>query len=398
MSLKFVSITEAGQNLHKIEFEEGKVLYLIGTAHVSAESVKLVEETINEHSPDTVAVELDENRLEVLKNRKKYEETDIFEIFKKGKVLFFSVQLMLTSYQKKIAEKTGVAPGAEFRKAVEMAEEKNLKLVNADRDISITLKRTIRSMTFTEKAKFLGGLFLSDDKDVTNESIEELKKGDMLMQLIGEMGDEFPSVKRTILDERDQYLAVNIMRNLGNTTVAIVGAAHVPGIIKHLQNENTGSSDLSEIEHIPPASKATKLLPWLIPAIIIFMFIWGFINGDSSTTMEAAIYWILINGILSALGCIIALGHPLTVLAGFIAAPITSLNPTIGAGMVTGLVQLYLVKPVVKDIENAAADTLKWKGWWQNRLTRALLVSLFSSIGSSIGTFAAFPFLMKILL
>jgi pheromone shutdown-related protein TraB len=398
MSLKFVSITEAGQNLHKIEFEEGKVLYLIGTAHVSAESVKLVEETINEHSPDTVAVELDENRLEVLKNRKKYEETDIFEIFKKGKVLFFSVQLMLTSYQKKIAEKTGVAPGAEFRKAVEMAEEKNLKLVNADRDISITLKRTIRSMTFTEKAKFLGGLFLSDDKDVTNESIEELKKGDMLMQLIGEMGDEFPSVKRTILDERDQYLAVNIMRNLGNTTVAIVGAAHVPGIIKHLQDENTGSSDLSEIEHIPPASKATKFLPWLIPAIIIFMFIWGFINGDTSTTMEAAIYWILINGVLSALGCIIALGHPLTVLAGFIAAPITSLNPTIGAGMVTGLVQLYLVKPVVKDIENAAADTLKWKGWWQNRLTRALLVSLFSSIGSSIGTFAAFPFLMKILL
>lgn len=398
MSLKFVSVTEAGQNLHKIEFEGGKVLYLIGTAHVSAESVKLVEETINEHSPDTVAVELDENRLEVLKNRKKYEETDIFEIFKKGKVLFFSVQLMLTSYQKKIAEKTGVAPGAEFRKAVEMAEEKNLKLINADRDISITLKRTIRSMTFTEKAKFLGGLFLSDDKDVTNESIEELKKGDMLMQLIGEMGDEFPSVKRTILDERDQYLAVNIMRNLGETTVAIVGAAHVPGIMKHLQNENTGSSDLSEIEHIPSASKVTKLLPWLIPAIIIFMFIWGFINGDSSTTMEAAIYWILINGVLSALGCIIALGHPLTVLAGFIAAPITSLNPTIGAGMVTGLVQLYLVKPVIKDIENAAADTSKWKGWWQNRLTRALLVSLFSSIGSSIGTFAAFPFLMKILL
>jgi pheromone shutdown-related protein TraB len=398
MSLKFVSVSESGQNLHRIEFEGGKVLYLIGTAHVSGESVQLVENTINEYSPDTVAVELDENRLEVLKNRKRYEETDIFEIFRKGKVLFFSVQLMLTSYQKKIAEKTGVAPGTEFKKAVQMAEEKGLNLVNADRDISITLKRTIRSMTFTEKAKFLGGLFLSDDKDVTNESIEELKKGDMLMQLIGEMGDEFPSVKRTILDERDKYLAVNIMKNLGNTTVAVVGAAHVPGIIRHLQEENTELSDLSEIEHIPPASKITKFLPWLIPAIIIFMFIWGFVNGDSSTTMEAAIYWVLINGILSALGCIIALGHPLTVLAGFIAAPITSLNPTIGAGMVTGLVQLYLVKPTVKDLENASSDTLKLKGWWSNRLTRALLVSLFSSIGSSIGTFAAFPFLMKILL
>ena len=140
------------------------------------------------------------------------------------------------------------------------------------------------------------------------------------------------------------------------------------------------------------------MVPWLIPAIIIFMFIWGFINGDTHTTLEAGIYWVLINGVLSALGCMLAFAHPLTTLSGFIAAPITSLNPTIGAGMVTGLVQLYLVKPTVKDLENAASDTANWKGWWHNRLTRALLVSLFSSIGSSIGTFVAFPFLMKILL
>lgn len=395
---QFLSISEVKQNLHKIEFSEGKTLYLVGTAHVSSESVQLVEETIGEYSPDTIAVELDDNRLEVLKNRKRYEDTDIFEIFRKGKVLFFTAQLMLTSYQKKIAEKTGTAPGTEFKKAVELAESTGARLINADREISITLKRTIRSMTLKEKAKFMGGLFLSDDKDVTNESIEELKKGDMLMQLIGEMGDEFPSVKRVILDERDTYLAVNIMRNLGNTTVAVVGAAHVPGILQHLQNEKTADTDLLEIEHIPPASRSFKLLPWIIPAIIIFMFIWGFINGDSSTTMEAAIYWVLINGILSAIGCALAFGHPLTVAAGFIAAPITSLNPTIGAGMVTGLVQLYLVKPTVKDLESAATDTANWKGWWKNRLTRALLVSLFSSIGSSIGTFAAFPFLMKILL
>jgi len=395
---QFLSISEVKQNLHKIEFSEGRTLYLVGTAHVSSESVQLVEETIGEYSPDTIAVELDDNRLEVLKNRKRYEDTDIFEIFRKGKVLFFTAQLMLTSYQKKIAEKTGTAPGTEFKKAVELAESTGARLINADREISITLKRTIRSMTLKEKAKFMGGLFLSDDKDVTNESIEELKKGDMLMQLIGEMGDEFPSVKRVILDERDTYLAVNIMKNLGNTTVAVVGAAHVPGIINHLQNELTEKINLSEIEHIPPASRSFKLLPWIIPAIIIFMFIWGFINGDSSTTMEAAIYWVLINGILSAAGCALAFGHPLTIAAGFIAAPITSLNPTIGAGMVTGLVQLYLVKPTVKDLESAAADTANWKGWWKNRLTRALLVSLFSSIGSSIGTFAAFPFLMKILL
>ena len=155
---------------------------------------------------------------------------------------------------------------------------------------------------------------------------------------------------------------------------------------------------MTAIEHIPEASKTFKILPWILPVLILGMFVWGFITGDSAATGQALIYWILINGVLSALGCMLALGHPLTVVIGFIAAPVTSLNPTIGAGIVTGLAQLYLVKPLVKDLENASSDTTHWKGWWKNRLTRALLVSLFSSIGSSIGTFVAFPFLMKILL
>ncbi len=391
-------VSEIKQNLTKIDFQDGKVLYLIGTAHVSGESVQLVEECINEFSPDTIAVELDRNRLDVIRNRKKYEETDIIEIFKKGKALFFASQILLSSYQKKIAEKTGVAPGAEFRRAVEMAEERNAQLVTADRDISITLKRTMRSMTFREKAKFFGGLFMGDDKDIDKESIEELKKGDLLMSLIGEMGDEFPSVKRSILDERDAYLAVNIIKDLGNVTVAVVGAAHVPGILKHIQSEKTENIDLSEMENIPPASKSSKIIPWIFPVLIGLLFVWGFFYGDTHDTAEAAISWILITGSLSAAGCMLAFGHPATILSGFLAAPVTTLNPAIGVGMVTGLVQLYFVRPVVKDLENATADTTNWKGWWKNRLTRALLVSLFSSIGASIGTFVAFPMMMKILL
>ena len=391
------SIETPKTNLNKITFDDGKVLYLIGTAHVSGDSVKFVEECINEFGPDTVAVELDKNRMDVLKNRKKFEETDIFDIFKKKKVLFFTVQLMMSSYQKKIAEKTGSAPGSEFKKAIEMAEEKELKLVNADRDISVTLKRTINSMTFSEKAKFITGMLFGDDKDVDEKAIEELKKGDMLMQIIGEMQDEFPSLKRTILDERDRYLAANIAQNLGEKTVAVVGAAHVPGILRRLQEEKPEKDNLDDINFVPKGSKITKIIPWIIPVLIIGMFIYGFFNGNAPDTLEAAIWWIVINGTLSALGCALALGHPLTILAGFIAAPITSLNPTIGAGIVTGLVQLYLVKPRVIDLETVSQDTTKLKGWWKNKLSRALLVSLFSSIGSSIGTFAALPFLMKLL-
>lgn len=391
------SIETPKTNLNKITFDDGKVLYLIGTAHVSGDSVKFVEECINEFGPDTVAVELDKNRMDVLKNRKKYEETDIIDIFKKKKVLFFTVQLIMSGYQKKIAEKTGSAPGSEFKKAIELAEEKDLKLVNADRDISVTLKRTINAMTFKEKVKFFTGMLFGDDKDVDEKAIEELKKGDMLMQIIGEMQDEFPSLKRTILDERDRYLAANIAQNLGEKTVAVVGAAHVPGILRRLQEEKPEKDNLDDINFVPKGSKITKMIPWIIPVLIIGMFIYGFFNGNAPDTLEAAIWWIVINGTLSALGCALALGHPLTILAGFIAAPITSLNPTIGAGIVTGLVQLYLVKPRVIDLETVSQDTTKLKGWWKNKLSRALLVSLFSSIGSSIGTFAALPFLMKLL-
>lgn len=391
------SIETPKTNLNKITFDDGKVLYLIGTAHVSGDSVKFVEECINEFEPDTVAVELDKNRMDVLKNRKKYEETDIFDIFKKKKVLFFTVQLIMSGYQKKIAEKTGSAPGSEFKKAIELAEEKDLKLVNADRDISVTLKRTINAMTFREKVKFFTGMLFGDDKDVDEKAIEELKKGDMLMQIIGEMQDEFPSLKRTILDERDRYLAANIAQNLGEKTVAVVGAAHVPGILRRLQEEKPEEDVLDDINFVPKGSKVTKVIPWIIPLLIIGMFIYGFFNGNAPDTLEAAIWWVVINGTLSALGCALALGHPLTILAGFVAAPITSLNPTIGAGIVTGLVQLYLVRPRVIDLETVSQDTMHIKGWWKNKLSRTLLVSLFSSIGSAIGTFAALPFLMKLL-
>lgn len=391
------SIETPKTNLNKITFDDGKVLYLIGTAHVSGDSVKFVEECINEFEPDTVAVELDKNRMDVLKNRKKYEETDIFDIFKKKKVLFFTVQLIMSGYQKKIAEKTGSAPGSEFKKAIELAEEKDLKLVNADRDISVTLKRTINAMTFREKVKFFTGMLFGDDKDVDEKAIEELKKGDMLMQIIGEMQDEFPSLKRTILDERDRYLAANIAQNLGEKTVAVVGAAHVPGILRRLQEEKPEEDILDDINFVPKGSSVTKMIPWILPVLIIGMFIYGFFNGNAPDTLEAAIWWVVINGTLSALGCALALGHPLTILAGFVAAPITSLNPTIGAGIVTGLVQLYLVRPRVIDLETVSQDTMHIKGWWKNKLSRTLLVSLFSSIGSAIGTFAALPFLMKLL-
>jgi pheromone shutdown-related protein TraB len=390
-------VEKISDDIHKLIFDDGKVLYLIGTAHVSADSVKLVEETILDIQPDTIAVELDAQRLDVIKNRKKYEETDIIQIFKSGKTLFFIAQLLMSSYQKRIAKKLGVKPWDEFKKAVDLAEELDCDLVLADRNIGITLKRLVRKISFWDKIKiFFSLLFTSKkDNDIDEKVIQDMKKSDVLLELLDEMGAEMPVIKEVMLDERDLYLAGKIQQNLGEVTVAVVGAAHVPGIIRNFRRE-ISYEELEEIEEIPKPSLISKILPWMFPVIIVVLFIYGFIYGDSKVAGQAAIYWILINGILSALGCALALGHPLTILAGFIAAPITSLNPMIGAGMVTGLVQIFLVRPKVRDIENSGEDITHIKGWWKNLLTRSLLVSLFSSIGSAIGTFVALPIIMRL--
>ncbi|MCK4762065.1 MAG: TraB/GumN family protein [Candidatus Aminicenantes bacterium] len=393
------NVEKISQDVHKLSFADGRELHLIGTAHVSADSARLVEETIHRVEPDTIAVELDKQRLEVLQNRKRYENTDIIEIIKKKRALFFTAQLIMSAYQKKIAKKLGVTPGAEFKKAVDLSGELKTKLVLADRDLAATLKRLIRKMTFWDKIKAFAALLFAGEagEEIDEEKIAELKKSDTLTALIAEMGEIMPKMKQVILDERDLYLAGKIQQHLGQKTVAVVGAAHVPGIIRSFERK-ISEEELKEIELIPPASKMIKILPWILPAAVLFFFIYGFASGNSEMTGKAAIYWILINGVLTSIGCILALGHPLTIPAGFFAAPITSLNPMIGAGMVTGLVQILLVRPKVKDFESAADDASTFRGWWRNRLTRALLVTIFGSLGSAIGTFIAFPLVVKLLL
>lgn len=391
-----IAVEKISNEIHKLTYADGKELFIIGTAHVSAESVTIVEETINELQPDTIAVELDSQRLDVIKNRKKYEETDIIQIFKSGKTLFFIAQLLMSSYQKKIAKKLGVNPGDEFKKAIEMSEEMDAELVLADRNIGVTLKRLVRIISLWDKMKlFFSLLFTSKaDSDIDEKTIAEIKETDMLNELLDEMGTTMPVIKKVMLDERDLYLAGKVQQNLGEKTVAVVGAAHVPGMIKCLEKEIT-TEEIEEIEIIPEPSKISKIIPWVLPIIIGLFFVYGFMNGEAKVAGQAAIYWVLINGVLSALGCALAFGHPLTIIAGFIAAPITSLNPMIGAGMVTGLVQIFLVRPKIKDIENSSEDITKVRGWWSNLLTRSLLVSLFSSIGSAIGTFVALPIIIR---
>ena len=378
---------------------DAKEIILVGTAHISQESVDTVIETIEEIAPDAVCVELDEQRYHSLINKKGWESLNIKELIKKKQLPFLLANLALSSYQKRMGLQTGVKPGAELAAAAQTAEEKGMEVELVDRNIRTTLLRVWRQTGLWNKLKVMASLFASlfEKQELDEAELAKLRQSDTLSSMLDEMGKLLPSVKRILVDERDTYMAYHIRNAPGERILAVVGAAHLPGIERLLQGPEIDPEHINDISRIPPKTRFSKLVPWLIPALVAALFIGGFFFGDRDQLASAATAWVLANGLFSALGALIALAHPITILTAFVAAPLTSLNPTIGAGFVTGLVQSLVSPPTVRDMEHVGEDLVKIKGWWSNRLARILLVFLFSSLGSALGTFLALGWLQSIL-
>jgi len=373
-------------------------IVLSGSAHISQESVDMVIRAIDEHQPDTVCVELDEQRYQSLINQKSWESLNIKDVIRKGQMPFLLANLALSSYQKKMGLQTGVKPGAELAAAAQKATEAGMRVELVDRNIRTTLLRTWRKAGFWNKIKVMAALLgsLFEKQEIDEEQLAKLREGDSLSQMLEEMGKLLPSVKTILVDERDTYMAYHIKNAPGEKIVAVVGAAHLPGIITKIQTDISRET-IDEISTIPAKTTFSKIVPWLIPALVVVLFIGGFVLGDHQKLANAAIVWVLANGLLSALGALIAFGHPITIISAFIAAPITSLNPTIGAGFVTALVQTFVAAPTVGDMEHVGDDLITLKGWWHNRLARIMLVFLFSSIGSAVGTFVALGWMKSLI-
>jgi pheromone shutdown-related protein TraB len=199
------------------------------------------------------------------------------------------------------------------------------------------------------------------------------------------MGTALPDVKKVLIDERDIYLSEKIKEAEGERLVAVVGAGHVAGIKKVFEKDC--SADLERITTIPPVSKIWKTLGWSIPLLIIGSIVAIGMQKGMADAGANLLYWILANGIPSAIGGMLAFANPLTVIGAFAAAPITSLTPVIGAGYVAAFIQVMRTPPVVKEFETVGDDMGTVKGWWKNKLLRVFLVFLFTGFGSSIGTY-----------
>jgi len=369
----------------------GRLVYIVGTAHVSKESVEDVRRTVEAVRPDAIAVELCPARHKAQTDAYAWRKMDILKILKDKKAVLLLTQLVLSSFYRRIGERLGVQPGAEMLEGIRLAEETGATLVLADRDIQITFKRVWGYLGFWNKCKLLahlvGSVFESEQLD--SQTVEQLKKQDELAAIMSEFAEKFQQIKERLIDERDIYLAQKIRRATCKTLVAVVGAGHVEGIAQHIQQDES----LAELEQLPPKSIVPTLIGWGVPLILVGLLIYGFFRGPDQGWSNVSIF-ILGTGGLSALGAALALAHPLAIVTAFLAAPICILHPLLATGWFAGLAQAWIRRPTVDDFEELPNTLSNFKEFWANPVTKVLLVTALTNLGATLSMLVVVPWIV----
>jgi pheromone shutdown-related protein TraB len=372
-------------DVHRIEVG-GRRITIVGTAHISRESVDLVREVIEGEEPDCVCLELDAQRYEALSQGQRFEDLDLRQVIRGRHLSTLMANLILASYQKRLGQQLGVTPGSELLEAGRTAERLEIPVELCDRDIRVTLRRAWGSLSLWRRLMLVSTFVASafDSPELTEEELRRIRRQDVLSELMAELGEHMPDLKRVLIDERDTYLAQKILDSEGDHVVAVVGAGHVQGMLAALGEER--SADLDEINEIPPVSSIWKWLGWAIPVLIVGSIAWIGITQGRTAAGENAAFWFLANAIPSGIGGLLALAHPATTVAAFLAAPFTSLTPVIGAGYVAAFVQAYVRPPKVAEFQTVGTDMSQISLWWKNRLLKIFLVFILTTLGSLIGT------------
>ncbi len=375
---------------------DGAHITILGTAHVSKASAEMVQELIATGKFDAIAVELCPSRHNAIVNPELIAQMDLFQVIKRGQASMVAASLALGAFQQRMAEQLEIEPGAEMRVAIKDATEAGLPVLLIDREIGITLKRIYRNVPWWKRFGIFGGLLASivSQEKVSAAEIERLKEGDVLESTFSQFSEDEKDLFKPLISERDEYMSAHLLKeskeNNYQHILAIIGAGHLKGITHLLETKAINKPDetISQLDIIPDSSSWLKYFPWAIVALILTGFVIGFLRSPEIGT-AMIVDWVLINGGLSALGAAIAFAHPLTIMTAFLAAPLTSLNPTIGAGMVVAAMETLLRKPKVSDFNQLRSDATHLKGWWRNQVTRILLIFLLSTLGSAVGTYIA---------
>lgn len=384
----------------------GRRVTLLGTAHISRASADKVRELIESGEYDAVAIELCPSRHNAIVDSDALARMDLFDVIRTRKVLMVAANLALGAFQQRMAEQLDITPGAEMRAAIDGARAGHLPVLLIDREIAVTLKRCYHGVSWWQRIQLLSGLVASVivPRKITTEEIERLKEGDMLESAFTQFAEQAPGLHQGLIDERDRYMAARLIRETDDggyrNLLTVVGAGHLKGIRRYLDEyrdrppAETLAGVIAKLDEIPAPSRWPALISWLIVALIVAGFAVGFAR-DASIGWGMVTDWILITGGLAALGTVLAGGHPLTTGSAFLAAPLTTLNPLIGVGMITAAVEAWLRRPRVGDFSRLRADVSRLRGWWHNRVARTLLVFVFSSIGAASGTYLAGALILR---
>jgi pheromone shutdown-related protein TraB len=379
----------------------GREIVLVGTAHVSRDSVDEVRKVITEEKPDRVCVELDEGRYTSMTQGNNWQNLNVGKVLREGKGFLLIANLVLASFQRRLGKDLGVKPGEEMLAAVQVSQEMGIPYSLCDRNIQVTLRRAWGRTRFWGKMKMLAAMLSSVfvNEKLSAEDIEKLKQKDVLQSMMEELADYLPAAKAVLIDERDIYLATRIYQAEGNKVVAVVGAGHIGGIAAHIMAlaEKREIADLVPLDQLPTRGWAGRVLPWLIPAVIVVLFGLGFIKAGWQMSLGMFWRWLLLHGGLAALGSLLAFAHPLTIVIAFVGAPIGTLNPFGKIGLFTGVAEAFLRKPRVRDVENLSEDLTTFKGFYTNRVTHILIVFFLSTLGAAIGNIIAIGWLAALL-
>lgn len=380
---------------HAVIERDGVRYTLLGTAHVSKTSVDVVRAAIASGRYDTIAVELDAQRLQALTDPDALARLDLVKVLREGKTAVFAANLALAAYQRRLAEQLDIEPGAELKAAALDARERGLRMELIDRDVGLTFKRAMQRLGWWGRAKAAGGLAASlfVDEEVSEEQIEGLKEGDMLEASFGELASHSRPLYETVIDERDRYMAAKLRDlagppGLGNRpreVLAVVGAGHLNGMRGYLQD---GQEPPEEIVAALETVKEKSSFPWFTLFLAVFVlggFVVGFMQGGLEVGTDLILQWVLLTGTLGAIGCAVAGGHPLSILTAFVSSPVTPLHPALASGTLSALVEVWARKPTYADFMALRDDVQTLKGWWRNRVARALLNFFLTSMGTAIG-------------
>ncbi len=371
---------------------------LVGTAHVSEKSIKDVEEAIESYKPDVVAVELDARRYKALKEGGEgKKEIPVKELLKSNNLAIFLIQTMLAFVQRKVGAEMGVKPGSEMLAAIDAANKRGLQVALIDRDLGITLSRFWAKMSLREKLRMLYSLILAGlgigTKDI---DIDKMTQEDVVSDLIEELREFTPSVAEVLVDERDAYLAHNLLE-IGRTrrVVGVVGAGHREGIKKYLERPET-IPPIASISTVPKKRRIPwmKIFSALIVLSVAFVFLLLMLSGLSLQELALALVVLFITqGLLSALFVLIVGGHWKSAAWAFALAWYAFLNPVLAIGWLAGVAEARERPPTMDDLNNllgsdddaGVIETLR--GMFKNKLFKAIAVAAMANVGSMVGTF-----------